>query len=89
MVDVPDERVGPNERTVRIFLKYDGGELTDKRPLEHYVNELKRLLNVIEQQLEHRDYLAGDYSIADIAIVPWLNCLDVRYGATDITQLRK
>ena len=80
--------LGPMSGQLGYFLKHDGKELTDKRPLEHYVHEVKRLLNVIEQQLEHRDWLAGDYSIADIATVPWLNCLDVRYGAADITQLR-
>ncbi|MFO0310569.1 MAG: glutathione binding-like protein [Pseudanabaena sp.] len=35
------------------------------------MNETKRLLGVMEKHLANRDYLAGSYSIADIAIYPW------------------
>ncbi|TDL81627.1 glutathione S-transferase [Palleronia sediminis] len=40
-----------------------------------YTDEAKRLLAVLETRLEGRDWVAGDYSIADIAIAPWLNAL--------------
>ena len=42
---------------------------------KRYTQEAKRLLSVIDGQLEGRDWVAGDYSIADIAIAPWLNAL--------------
>jgi len=37
-----------------------------------YAREYDRLLGVMESQLAERDYLAGDYSIADMAAFPWL-----------------
>jgi GSH-dependent disulfide-bond oxidoreductase len=40
--------------------------------IERYTKEGRRLLCVMERQLEGRDYLAGDYSIADIACFPWV-----------------
>ncbi len=36
-----------------------------------YMNEAVRLFDVLDKQLEGREYIAGDYSIADIAAVPW------------------
>lgn len=36
-----------------------------------YMNETIRLFGVLNEQLDGRDYIAGDYSIADIAAVPW------------------
>ncbi len=40
--------------------------------IERYTNESRRLLNVIDKQLKDRPYLAGEYSIADIATFPWV-----------------
>jgi len=37
-----------------------------------YTNEAGRLYGVIDRRLKERDYLAGEYSIADIATFPWL-----------------
>lgn len=39
--------------------------------IERYVKETARLYGVLERQLEGRDYVAGEYSIADMAIYPW------------------
>jgi GST-like protein len=39
---------------------------------ERYENEYDRLLGVMNKRLEEREYLAGDYSIADIASFPWV-----------------
>ena len=47
------------------------------------MGEAKRLLAVLEGALEGRDWIAGEYSIADIAIAPWLRALDF-YGAKDM-----
>ena len=39
---------------------------------DRYVNETKRLYKVLDQQLIGQDYIAGEYSIADMAIFPWV-----------------
>jgi len=40
--------------------------------IDRYVGETKRLYGVMNQQLGKQDYLAGDYSIADVATFPWV-----------------
>jgi GST-like protein len=40
---------------------------------ERYAKEAQRLYGVLDRRLEGRDYVAGDYSIADIAIWPWVS----------------
>jgi GST-like protein len=40
--------------------------------IERYTNESRRLLNVIDKRLSESEYLAGAYSIADIATYPWV-----------------
>jgi GST-like protein len=40
--------------------------------INRYTNEAKRIYNVIDKQLGETPYIAGEYSIADIAIYPWL-----------------
>ena len=42
-----------------------------KYAMERYTNEATRLYNVLDKRLEGREYVAGDYSIADMAIFPW------------------
>lgn len=69
--------VGPMFGQLGFFVKFAGSEIEDPRPRERYINEAKRLLAVIEKQLEGQDWIAGDFfSIADIAIVPWLRGLN-------------
>jgi GSH-dependent disulfide-bond oxidoreductase len=48
--------------------------LEEKVPfaIERYYKEAIRLYKVLEQTLAQRDYLAGEYSIADIATYPWV-----------------
>jgi GST-like protein len=65
------------------FYKFAGSQIEDKRPQERYIGEAKRLLAVVDTALEGRDWIAGDYSIADIAIGPWLGALDF-YGAKEV-----
>ncbi len=72
--------VGPMLGQLGYFYKFAGSEIEDERPVERYLGETKRLLNVIEKQLDGRDWITGEYSIADIAIAPWLGALDF-YGA--------
>ncbi|ASP20848.1 disulfide-bond oxidoreductase YfcG [Antarctobacter heliothermus] len=71
--------LGPMLGQLGYFSKFAGAEIEDPRPRERFVVEGKRLLNVVEKQLEGQDWIAGEYSIADIAIAPWLKALDF-YG---------
>ncbi len=74
--------LGPMFGQMGFFVKFAGSEIEDPRPRERYINEGKRLLNVLNGHLEGREWVAGDYSIADIAIAPWLRALDF-YGAKE------
>jgi len=40
--------------------------------IDRYTNESKRLYGVLDRRLRQHEYLAGDYSIADVATMPWL-----------------
>ena len=40
--------------------------------IDRYVNETNRLYGVLDRRLADRDYVAGDYSIADMAAYPWI-----------------
>ncbi|WP_171235000.1 glutathione S-transferase family protein [Ruegeria sp. HKCCA6837] len=75
--------VGPMFGQLGFFYKFAGSEIEDPRPRERYINEAKRLLNVVNTQLEGQDWIAGEFSVADIALAPWLNALDF-YGAKDV-----
>lgn len=65
------------------FSKFAGSEWEDKRPQQRYIDEGKRLLAVLDKELDGKDWIAGDYSIADIAIAPWLAALDF-YGTKEL-----
>ncbi len=75
--------VGPMFGQLGFFARFAGAEIEDPRPRERYVNEAIRLLNVVETQLDGREWISGDYSIADIALAPWLGALDF-YGVHDL-----
>jgi len=77
--------LGPMFGQLGYFHKFAGSEIEDPRPRERYINEAKRLLTVLNQQLEGQDWVAGDYSIADMAIAPWLRGLDF-YGAKPVVS---
>jgi len=75
--------VGPMFGQLGFFYKFAGSEIKDPRPLERYINETKRLLAVLEKELEGKDWIVDEFSIADIAIAPWLRSLDF-YEARDV-----
>jgi GST-like protein len=75
--------IGPMFGQLGFFVKFAGSEIEDPRPRDRYVGEAKRLLAVLEGALDGKDWLARDYSVADIAIAPWLRILDF-YGAKDM-----
>jgi len=80
--------IGPMFGQLGYFHKFAGSEIEDPRPRQRYINEAKRLLAVLDKQMEGRDWIAGDYSIADIAILPWLRGLEF-YGVKDVLEFDK
>lgn len=46
--------------------------------IERYTNEVNRLYGVLEKQLEGKEYITGDYSIADMASFPWVRCYKIQ-----------
>jgi GST-like protein len=77
--------VGPMFGQVGFFNKFAGKDYEDKRPRDRYVGESKRLLGVLERRLTGRDWMMGDaYTIADMAIFPWVNNLFKFYEAADL-----
>jgi GST-like protein len=80
--------IGPMFGQVGFFHKFAGKEYADKRPLERYVNESKRLLGVLDRHLSEREWLMGaEYSIADISIFPWIGNLLGFYDAGDLVGI--
>ena len=77
--------VGPMFGQLGFFHKFAGKDYEDKRPRDRYVAETKRLLGVLNQRMQGRDWIMGtDYSIADIATWPWVRNLVGFYGAGDL-----
>ena len=72
--------VGPMFGQVGFFVKFAGAAVQDPVPRDRYLTEARRLLAVVERQLDGRDWVVGDFTIADLALAPWLNALDF-YGA--------
>jgi len=77
--------IGPMFGQVGFFHLYAGKDYADKRPRDRYVAESARLLGVLDQRLAGRDWIMGDqYTIADIAILPWVRNLVEHYGAGEL-----
>ncbi len=62
--------VGPMLGQAHHFRRYAPEQI--KYAIDRYTNEAARIYNVIDKRLGEGEYLAGDYSIADIATYPWL-----------------
>ena len=77
--------IGPMFGQVGFFNIYGGKDFEDKRPLMRYVNESKRLLGVLDKHLAGKQWMVGDeYTIADMAIFPWIRNMIVRYNAEEL-----
>ena len=77
--------IGPMFGQVGFFYKYAGKDYADKRPLERYVAESKRLLRVLNQRLVGRQWIMGDdYTIADIATFGWVRTMVDWYDAAEL-----
>jgi GSH-dependent disulfide-bond oxidoreductase len=80
--------IGPVFGQVGFFHKFAGKDFEDKRPRDRYVAESKRLLSVLNQRLAGRTWVMGDtYTIADIAIFPWVRVLTGFYGAGELVGI--
>ena len=74
--------IGPMFGQVGFFHKFAGKDIEDKRPRDRYVNEAKRLMQVLETRLEGRQWVMGDeYTIADISMIGWVRGLVGFYEA--------
>ena len=79
--------IGPMFGQLGFFHKFAGRDFADKRPRDRYVAESARLLGVLDSHLKGRAWMLGDdYSIADIAIFPWVRNLIGFYEARDLVQ---
>jgi len=77
--------IGPIFGQVGFFHKFAGREIADKRPLERYATESRRLIGVLETRLAGRPWIMGDdYSIADVASLGWVRNLIGFYEARDL-----
>ena len=77
--------IGPMFGQLGFFHKFAGKEIADKRPLERYVAESKRLLGVMETHLGGRQwFMDDDYTIADISMLGWVRNLIGFYGAREL-----
>ena len=79
--------VGPMFGQVGYFHKFAGRDITDKRPLQRYVDESKRLLGVVDGRLAERRWIMGDaYTIADISLLGWVRNLIGFYEARELVS---
>ena len=80
--------VGPMFGQLGFFHKFAGKDYQDKRPRERYVAESRRLLEVLEARLAGRTWIMGDaYTIADMAIFPWVRNLIGFYEAGELVGI--
>ena len=63
--------VGPMQGQANVFFRYFPEKL--QGPIDRYQNETRRLYEVLNARLAEVQYLAGEYSIADIATYPWVS----------------
>jgi GST-like protein len=81
--------VGPMFGQVHHFTKYNPGKAPYAE--ERYLKEAHRLYGVLDRRLADHEYVADDYSIADIAIWPWFGCVALGsvYNAAEFLDAEK
>ena len=73
---------GPMLGQLGYFHTFAGKEIEDQRPKQRYIDEAKRLFTMLEKHLSTREFVAaGEYTIADMAIWPWISTFYVFYKA--------
>ena len=75
--------VGPMQGQAHVFYRYAPEKI--KYAIERYQRETMRLYTVLDTQLRDHEYLAEDFSIADIAVWPWVRSF--RWAGLDIEEL--
>lgn len=76
--------VGPMFGQYGFFAVFGGKDMQDPTGRDRYREESKRLLGVLEQRLEGRQWIMGEeYTIADIAIFPWVRGAKIFYKAEE------
>ncbi|HEX4112874.1 MAG TPA: glutathione S-transferase N-terminal domain-containing protein [Stellaceae bacterium] len=79
--------IGPIFGQIGFFYKFAGKDIEDKRPLQRFVNETKRVLKVMDTRLGGRQWIMGDdYTIADISMFGWVRAVVGFYGARDLVE---
>lgn len=82
--------IGPMFGQFGHFYVYAQDKCDHPYPVQRYGNETRRLLGVLEQHLNNRDYMLGEsFSIADMAIAPWVDCLEIFYHAGKHLKLQE
>jgi GSH-dependent disulfide-bond oxidoreductase len=80
--------IGPMFGQVGFFNKFAGKDYEDKRPLQRYIAESKRLLAVLDRRLSEDTWIMGDdYGIADISTFPWIGNLIGFYNAGELVGI--
>lgn len=80
--------IGPMFGQVGFFHRFAGKDYEDKRPRDRYVAESRRLLGVLNDRLDGRDWIMGDYSIADVATLGWVRNLIGFYEAGELVGFK-
>merc|ERR1712078_931593 len=69
---------------------YNYAPLKIEYAIDRFSMETKRIVDVLDKHLEGKEYVCDDeYTIADMAIFPWIKCLDTGYNATEFLQLNE
>ena len=79
--------IGPMFGQFGHFFKFAKGKTSDTYAEQRYTDEAKRLLGVLNERLKDREYVMDDYSIVDIAMVPWLEGAEFFYKARDVLEM--
>jgi GST-like protein len=81
--------VGPMFGQLGFFHRFAGKDYEDKRPRDRYVAEARRLLAVLDARLAGRSWITGElYTIAYMAIFPWVRNLIGYYAAADLVGIK-
>ena len=79
--------IGPIFGQIGYFYKFAGKDIEDKRPLQRFVAETKRVLGVMDARLDGRQWIMGDdYTIADISMFGWVRAVVGFYGARELVE---
>lgn len=80
--------IGPMQGQANVFFRYTDEKI--QYAINRYQKETRRLYEVLDKRLRDNEFLAGDYSIADIATYPWIHVHDwAGIEVHDLDNLRR